>query len=527
MSQRTRLRLGAALALASCLAGPALAQTPQRGGTAIFALSQDPPSVNPAASSGFANRMVGCILFQGLVRVTDDYRILPGMAKSWTVSPDGLTYTFDLQNAKRHDGKPFTSDDVKFSLVEVSAKFSPTFAPAGRSIESVEAPAPDKVVIKLKNSFGPFLVSLACFQGGAITPAHLYRGTDILKNPANVSSPVGTGAFKLAEWKHGDFIRLAKNPDYWDSGKPYLDEVVGKVITQPSTAVQALKSGEIDVLQPVPPNDMAGISANPKLRVIESDQPESMTLAFLNTTRKPLDDKRVRRALFMATDRDYLFKNAFFEVGNVGIMPMPSRLKWAANSSIDYRKMYPFDPARANALLDEAGVKRGVDGKRFTLHLYIYSADYPEFRQVAVALKSMYQAIGVDVDTEAMEEATLVKKVHVERDFDMTMVGYTSFGDPALGFARAFISSTVGRPYGNPSGYSNPVVDELFVKGERALTYEERGPFYSQAQAIIAADLPVFTWRELRNMDAGSTRIHDLWGKIQGNGNWAEAWLEK
>ena len=522
--------LGAAgVAAALSLPGLASAQTaaPQRGGTAIFTLNQDPTTVNPAVTSNVPDRLVGCILYQGLVQMSVDYKILPLLAKSWTISPDGLTYTFDLNPAEWHDGTPFTAEDVKYSLIEVNAKVSAIFAAAGRAIESVEAPTKDKVVVKLKQSFGPFLISLACTQGGAIMPAHVFRGTDPLKNPATLDKPVGTGPFKLQEWKRGDQVRLVKNAKYHEAGKPYLDEVVGKVIGQPSARVQALQAGEVDIVQFFTANDQAAVKANPKLKVVTSDISPSSVMLFFNNNRKPFDDKRVRQALFMGTDRDYFIKNAWFDVGSVGTAPFTTDISWAANPNIDYRKQYSFDQARANKLLDDAGVKRGADGKRFAIKIIIFANQYPEFQQVALSMKSMWAPLGVDVQIEALEDQTLVKRVFTDRDFDATLQVYTSYADPALGICRTFISSSIGRIFGNASGYSNPEVDGLCEQGERATKLEDRSPFYQKAQAILAEDLPVLQIRQYREIEAASKRLEGLWGKVQGTGLWSDAWLAK
>lgn len=523
---RRSARIGAlaGLLLAALTAAQA---APQRGGTAIFTLSQDPTFVNPDVSTNPPDRQVGCILYQGLVQLSSDYQVLPLLAKSWTASPDGLTYTFALEHAKWHDGQPFTSDDVKYSLLEVSSKYSAVFAPAGRSIERIETPAPDQVTIRLKQPFGPFLISLGCIQGAAIMPAHIFRGTDVLKNPASATAPVGTGAFKLAEWKRGEYLRLARNPAYYEPGKPLLDEVIGKVIGQATSRLQALQAGEVDFVQYVPTTALPALRANPRVKVLQSDSAPNVGLAFLNTQHKPLDDRRVRQALFMATDRDYLIRNAYFNTGSVGIAPFTTEIAWAANPDVDYRKMYPYDTARANALLDEAGVKRNAAGKRFAVRMATFATQYPEFQQVAAAMKSMWQAIGVDVSIEALEDATYVKRVYVDGDFDVAFNNYTSYSDPALGIARTFVTSTIGRPFGNAARYSNAEVDALFDQGERATSYQERGPFYQKIQAILAADLPVLTLRQHREMNVAAKNFEGIAGSVQGLGLWTDAWIAK
>lgn len=527
-----KIMVGGLIALAAGLGGSVAvqaqtAETPVRGGTAIAVLPQEPTSLNPALSTNVSDRVLGCIMYEGLLMVSPDYKLMPGLAKSWTVSPDGLTYTFELQKATWHDGKPFTSEDVAYSLPEVSAKYSSIFAPAGRVIDKIETPAPDKVVIKLKRSFGPFLISLGCIQGAAIMPAHIFKGTEPLKTAANVSQLAGTGSFKYASWQHGDHVKLVKNTNYYVEGKPYLDEIIGKVISQASARLQALQAGEVDVSRAFPPNYLAAVRATPSLKVETSDSAPLATYVFMNTKRKPYDNKLVRKALYMAIDRDYIFKNAFFEVGQVGTAPFTTEIAWAANPDIDYRKMYPFDPAKANAMLDEAGVKRGPDGKRFSTTISIFTNQYPEFQQVAAAMRSMWQAIGVEASTEALEDATMIKKVFTEMDFDATVQTYTSYSDPALGVARTWSTGVIGKSYGNPSGYSNPVVDDLFDKGEGGIDFNTRGPFYKEAQAIVAEDLPVFTLRQYRENDAASKRLRGVWGKVQGSGYWAEGWLAK
>ena len=505
----------------------AQAQTPQRGGTAVFTLAQDPSSVNPATTSNPPDRMIGCIVYEGLINLGSDYKILPLLAKSWSVSPDGLTYTFKLNQAEWHDGKPFTSEDVKYSLTEVNTKLSAIFASAGRAIDSIETPAKDEVVIKLKYQFGPFLLSFACPQGGAILPAHVFQGTDVLKNPATLTNPVGSGGFKLTEWKRSDYVKLSKNPKYYEPGKPYLDEVIGKVITNAGARLQALRAGEVDLIQFFPGSDQATVKADPKLQIMVSDTSPGMTLAFLNVTKKPFDDVRVRRALMMATDREYLFKNAFYDVGAVGKMPFTTDIQWAVNPAVDYNKMYPYDPAKANALLDEAGVKRGADGKRFSMKVTTYVGQYPEFIQVASAMKSMWQAVGIEANSDPMEGATLVKRVFEDRDFDFTLLAYGTLGDPALGVARAFTKAGIGRGFGNPSGYSKPEVDALFLEGERAATLEGRGEAYKKVQAILADDLPGITLRQYNQNDAATKKLQGIWGQTRGDGRFVEAWFTK
>ena len=151
---------------------------PKRGGTVVFATGADPVTLSRNFGSNTTDGFIACILYQGLTRIDAKGDVQPMLAKSWTVTPDGKTFSFDLVKANWQDGKPFTSEDVKYSLIQISAKYSSIFAGAGAVIDTIETPAPDKAIIKLKQPYGPFLLSLACPQGGAILPKHVYEGTN-------------------------------------------------------------------------------------------------------------------------------------------------------------------------------------------------------------------------------------------------------------------------------------------------------------------------------------------------------------
>ncbi len=518
----------AALVLA---VGPVLAQDgpPQRGGTIILTLGNDPPTINPVVSTGVPDASIGCILYQGLTRVTGTLEVAPLLAKSWTISPDGKTYSFELTQASWHDGKPFTSADVKWSLMEANAKISPPFAAAARLLESVDAPAPDKVVINLKQPFGPLLISLACGWGGSILPKHVFEGTNIPQNPGSNVSPIGTGAFTLKEWRRGDHLRLVRNPNYWEPGKPYLDEVVAKIIGQPAARVQALQAGEVDFINQfyMPNNEYQTVRDNPKLRLMKATNAPNLDYLAFNVLRKPLDDKRVRQALLMATDRDYLLKNAWLGNGQVPTMPFTSQIPWAAaGPDVDFNKTYPFDIAKANALLDDAGLKAGADGTRFKVRMN-YATDESDKQTVASALKGMWRAVGVDVDIEALDRVTHMKKVYTDRDFDVTVNAYSTLNDPALGLARIFTTGGIGNLYANPAGYSKPEVDDLFRKAEVAPVQADRGALYRQVQSILAVDLPTVPLREKFTFNGVSAKLMGMQVETDLYRGWTDAWLAK
>lgn len=522
---------GGALLCAAAVAwllcgGPAQAQ-PKRGGTAIFALGSEPAGLNRNITSNNADGMVACTIYEGLTQIVANNDVKPLLAKSWTVSPDGLVYSFLLQPARFQDGQALTSEDVRFTLLEVSAKYSSIFSAVGKTIAAIETPAPDLVVIKLSHPYGPLLRSLACNQGGGILPARKLAGTDILKNPLLTTAPLGTGPFMLREWKRGDYIRLAANPYYWQAGKPYLDELIAKVIPQDSSRTQALMAGDIDFINffNVPTGDYAVIKANPRLRLTVGHVGPSIDFMALNVTRKPLDDRRVRQALLIALDRDFLLHTAYQGQGSVGTMPFTNRLAWAVNPEVDYRKMYPFDPARASALLDEAGFRRGADGIRFSLKL-LYSTDAVNDSLVTTAVKSLWRTVGVEAVIEPVDRTTASKRMFQDYEPDASINDYTSIGDPALGLARMFVTESIGKSFGNASAYSNPAVDALFEAGATAPTQDQRAAYYRKLQAILAEELPVLTLHEVEQFNAASADLHGLEDE-NSLPSWRDAWLDR
>ena len=204
-------------------------------------------------------------------------------------------------------------------------------------------------------------------------------------------------------------------------------------------------------------------------------------------------------------------------------MPFTNQIGWAADPKIDYRTMYPFDPAKANALLDAAGIARDAQGTRFKVRFLITSDDVDNVSVVA-AIKSMWAAAGIDVQIEMGDRATALKRVYLDRDYDVTINGYGSYNEPAFGLARIFTSSGIVKPYGNGSVYSNPKVDELFAMAETAMTLDERGVYYREVQAILAEDLPVFTLRDKALMDVVSVNLRDYLQEAHAS-SWRKAWI--
>ncbi|AOB32434.1 hypothetical protein AKI39_19470 [Bordetella sp. H567] len=503
-------------------------EKPVRGGTAIMVLGTDPLSLSPDTTSSVPDVAVACQVYDALVRFKQGFEIVPSLAKSWQVSPDGLTYTFQLENAKWHDGQAVTSDDVKFTLLEISSKYGPRFEAAGRFIDSIDTPARDSVVIHLKKPFGPFLFSLACEQNAAIMPAHLLRGTDILKNPAVLTNPVGNGPFKFKEWVRGDHVELVRNDDYWrkDKGEPFLDRLIVKTMPDTSSRILALRAGEVDYIVPdyMPLSSVQMVLSQPKQFSAQEVSYPGSDIVILNTTRPELAKPEVRQALYVAMDRKFLHEKVFFGLGGIPKSAFDTRL-WAYDPAVDYDKLFPYDPARAAKMLDDAGAKPGPDGKRFVIRL-LFETGKPEFQQAAQALQRFWEAVGVKVELQGAERPVILKRVYSDYDFDATLQTYTTLGDPALGIARTYVSSAIhkGTTFNNASQYSNPEIDKLFDQGRDAHDQAERKRIYAQIQQILARDMPVLNLHQQPQYAVASTRLHGLW-QAANQQWWGSVWL--
>jgi peptide/nickel transport system substrate-binding protein len=514
---------------AAAMAGPLMgahAQTPKRGGTAVIVLGTDPLSLSPDTTNSVPDVGVGCLIYDALVRFKKGFEIVPSLAKSWEISKDGLTYRFDLVDAKWHDGQPVTSEDVKFTLEEISSKYGPRFATAGKFIKQISTPTPKQVVIELSKPFGPFLFSLACEQNAAIMPAHVLRGQDILKSPTILTNPVGAGPFRIKEWVRGSHIALERNPDYWRQGEPYLDRAMIKIMPDAPARVLALRAGEVDYIFPdyFPLSAVQQFEKNPQFTMQEVSYPGS-DIVILNTKHPQLAKREVRQALLTALDRQFIHDKVFVGLGSIPRSAFDTRL-WAYDKNIDYLKMYPYDPKKAAQMLDEAGAKPGPDGNRFTVRLLFETAK-PEWLPAAQAMQRFWQAVGVKVVLEGAERPVILKRVYSDYDFEATLQTYTTLGDPALGIARTYTTDSIkqGTTFNNASQYSNPEVDALFDQGRDAPDQAGRQKAYDKVQEILARDMPVLNLHQQPQYAVGTSKLQNLW-QAANQQWWGSIWMK-
>ena len=483
-------KLAAVTALVSVLAAlPASADERKRGGTLIAAVGNNPRHLNPAVQSGIVTGFPGAQLFAAPIRYDEDWTPQPYLAKSWSVSDDGLTVTLNLvENATFHDGMPIKSSDVAFSLktIKENHPFKTMFAP----VEAVEAPDEHTAILKLSQPHPALMLAMSS-QLMPIIPEHVYGdGQDPKAHPQNTENVVGSGPFKWVEFKKNEHIIVERYDGFFMEGRPYLDKIVMRIIKDPSARAIGLENGE---LQFSAFESQARIIN--RLKKVEglSVTPEGYAaigaldwLAF-NTAGGKTADVNVRKAIAYAVDRKFILNAIHLGTANearTGIHPESP----FAEAGVE---TYDLDIDKANKMLDDAGYARGADGMRFGLFI---DYGWPGLKPQAEYLKPQLKKIGIDVTVRASADFPAWAKRISTHDFDMTWDTVFNWGDPVIGVHRTYLSSNIkeGVIWSNTQSYKNAKVDELLDAAGKESNPEKRKALYSEFQRIVADELPVY-----------------------------------
>ncbi|CAH1664490.1 MULTISPECIES: ABC transporter substrate-binding protein [unclassified Chelatococcus] len=478
------------VAAAGALAAPRglHAAGPRHGGT-LTLLTSDPPVILSLLNTGAASYVSGKVT-EGLLRYEFDLTPKPELAIKWSLSPDGLVYSFSLRpQVKWHDGADFTSADVAFSI-EAAKKYHPRGAATFANV--VEVRTPDALTAEIVLSKpSPYIISALASHETPILPKHVYKDGPIDKSPNN-NAPIGTGPFIFREWERGSHIVFERNPNYWDAPKPYLDRVIIRVIADAAARTIALETGEAQASQGslLVLNDVARLQKNTALAADDNGNQydNSITHFIFNLDRPHFKDVRVRRAVAHAVDREFILKNAWYGYGELSQGPLSPLLSRYYDKTL---VPYAFDPKKAEALLDEAGFPRQADGVRFRItHDYMPTAE--AFKTAAEYIKQALGAVGIAVTIRAQDFATYTRRVYTDRDFDLTYGFMSTTFDPSVGVQRLFWSKNFkpGVPFSNGAHYSNPEVDALLEAAAVEVDTEKRIEQFHKLQQIIHTDLP-------------------------------------
>lgn len=511
-------------ALAQTNPAPATSQA-VAGGTLNIVYYPDPSQLVAINTSAGGPQFVGSKIFDGLVSYDYALNPQPQIAESWTISDDGLDYTFNIRpGITFHDGTPLTSADVAFSILRLKEAH-----PRGRatfsSVESIDSSDPAVARLKL-SAPAPALITALAGAESPIVPKHIFEAfpPEVSPTPAQV---IGSGAFVLREWVPGSHILLEKNPAYWDAPRPYLDAVVIRLISDAASRAAALETGEVDIgPNPVPLSDLARFKTLPGITVDDRvyAYPGQFNQLVLNLDNEYLKHLKVRQAIAHSIDLDALLRVVLHGYGVISPTPIGPGLTRFHNPDI---KAPAFDTALAERLLDEAGFPRGANGWRFKLRVTnnpFNTPDYPFF------IRQALNSIGIDAEIQQFDFATYVKTVYTDRAWDLSTESLSNTFDPTAGVQRVYWSKNfkIGLPFSNASNYANPEVDRLLEAAAIEPDEAKRAELFKQFQVIVTQDLPVINLVSPIQPIVLHNRVRDYAPGGEGLlGNLAQAWIDQ
>jgi peptide/nickel transport system substrate-binding protein len=448
------------IAVATLLLLPGLAPAAEQKDTLVLGLILEPPGLDPTSGAAAAiGEVTHYNIYEGLTKVTADGSVAPLLAESWTVSPDGKTYTVKLRPGVHfQNGEPFTAADVKFTLERDGAPGSTNKEKAVfADIAGIDTPDPLTAVITLKRANANFLFSLGESSGVMLEPKSAAE---------NATHPVGTGPFTLESWIKGATIALAKWPGYRDAAAIKLDHVTFRIINDPAAQTAALLAGDVDAFPRFGALDsLKQLQSDPRFTVAIGST-EGKTIVAINNKRKPFDDVRVRRALAYAIDRKAVIAGASNGLG----VPIGSHYTPNDPAYIDLTGLSPYDPAKARVLLKEAGVS-------LPLKLTLILPPPPYARQGGQIIAAELAEIGIEARIEEVEWAQWLDGVYKRKNYDLTLISHVEPRDLAI--------------YANPDyyfQYDSPEFRAIMEKVGSSTDAAERGRWLEAAQRRLAED---------------------------------------
>lgn len=499
MPRCRRRPLPVLLAAVGCVAAAATAPALAKD-TLIVGATLEPPHLDPTAGAAAAiDEVTYHNVFEPLTRIDRTGRVVPGLATDWTVSEDGLTYTFTLREGVTfHDGTSFGPEDVVFSIDRARAEDSTNakkwyFDP----IETVAATGPNQVTITLSRPDGLFLFRMG--SGDASIVAAESAAT-------NTTDPVGTGPYRYDGRVEGDRITLTRNPAYVGPAQVAFETVTFRYIPDSAAQVAAVLAGDVDVFPNIgSPESVLRFQADRAFEVLVGTTEGEIVMA-LNNRRAPFTEPLVRRAIQRAINRDELVAAAF-DFGT----PIGSHFAPHHPAYVDTTDVHPFDPEAAAALLAEAGY-----GEGFEATLMLPPPTYA--RRSGEIIQARLGQIGIDVELVPVEWAQWLEQAFTNFDYDMTIVAHTEPLDMGI-YAR-------GEEYyfGWVDGDYNALMAELDATADP----DARAALYARAQRLLAEALPAVYLYQLAKVGVQAAPLEGMWANapVQANDITDARWVE-
>lgn len=476
------------------------------------------PLMNPLLGNDAAAVPMNRFLFNALTRPDPEtFEPRPDLATSWSVSDDGLTWTFDVvTNATWHDGVPFTAEDVKFTYDTI---LDPNSNSPWRSnlalIESVDVVDADTVQFNLSSPLGSF-PTIASYNI-AIVPKHVLEGQNISEaTQFNTRNPISTGPYKIANVIPGSQYEFVANPDYF-MGAPAIERVIFKVLPDVNTQVAQLLSGELDYAV-VQPTNLPALQRSDRVKIQSVPYLGFEHISF-NYEHPLFSDPLVRKAMIYAIDRETIIQSVMGGEAIIGIGPIPPVFSWAFNNDLE---PIPYDVDRAKELLAEAGWTPGPDGilqkdgERFAFEIGVDQGN-PTRERITLIAQQAYQALGMDVSVQVNEWPVYVQKL-----LGGEWVAHAGFWvlppDPDLTNYYG-----PGQSY-NTVHYDNPRVTELLQAGRAASDQSERAEIYKELQSVMYDDPPGVVLFYPQDIQAMNARLISTQLPFREALQWVEKW---
>ncbi|MGA2460307.1 MAG: ABC transporter substrate-binding protein [Candidatus Bathyarchaeia archaeon] len=501
-----------ALFLSVLVLVPVNAQAPTTpyGGTLKVGWVTEGDTLNPFVTVLDESIYVLSLTYDTLGKYDQNMNIVPWLASSWDVSPDGSTWTFHLvKNATWSDGVPLTAADVKFTYDFAIANNIGSAASYVESVQSVNTPDNYTVVITRKSPLSAGFDGTLAYSGFPVLPKHIWEKItpDQILKFDNVPC-VGSGPFLFDQWKRGEFLSLKANPNYWH-GRPYLDEIVFTLFKDYDTMLAALKTGEIDVVaREVPALSASSLTSDPNIKVTTS--PDFWTRIFTpndninGTGNVALRDARVRRAMSYAIDRDLLAQTVQLGLADPAVSFLPPAYGIWHNPNV---QPYPFNLTTAAQILEAAGytdpqhtgVRSNSKGVRLEFNYWVLNR-WPEEMRAASQIQQWFAQIGIKLNVQAMDGDTIIAYNYPVWRYDIYLWGWSIGPDWDR---RLWVLTTDSvRAQWSASGWSNSTYDQLYQKQRYTLDPDQRKAIVWQMQDLIQQESPEIPIYNMRNIAA-------------------------
>ncbi|HUE28663.1 MAG TPA: ABC transporter substrate-binding protein [Solirubrobacteraceae bacterium] len=437
--------------------------------------------------------------------------VQPGLASSWTISPDGKTYTFHLRSARFSTGAPVTAQDVKFSIDRFA---SPTVDSAyagflAAAYKSSDTPNADTFVIHLSRPDAGFLAALAV-PVASITPEAIVK-----KEGENGfgSSPVGSGPFELAQWARGRFVKLVRNPYYWRTGRPYLDSVTINYVPNDNTRVLQVQSGQAEVAESIPYTQVANLSSQPGVSV-QSAPIVAYDAIWLNNSYPPLADVNVRQALNYALDKPAINKAVYADKAAISNSTLAQTKYWSGSVA-----PYSYDLAKAKQLIAASKYPHG-----FNLSLKVPAGD-SVYNSVAVIAKSEWAPLGVNVSIQPQETNSLFT-AYSAGNYQAAIPQPATTSDVLVPDELALAWLVWSKGYQSYfTQYKDPAVANMVLQANEATTNAARATLWPQIQQKSMADAPWVPIVFPPSLTAVRSNVHNFSTLRSGWWDLADTWV--